>query len=852
MKYFSKEIFKNNKFTKIAIFLIIFFLGIFTERFDFKQKILNFSENLLNSVSDVIYNFSSKEEKLSIEISPKNYQKILESRRKSIEQYRASEDIQKWVSGKINFQDKIYDVKLKLKGVHREHWSHSKKWSYKIKFSGEGSIDGIKRFSIQKPSTRNYLYEWFFMKILQHEGLISHRNKFINTTVNGDNLGVYYFEEMYSDKLIEYNKRRIGPIIGLDKELWIKEANNLKNLGANNLTDSFWRSKVKPIQFKKYKYGTEQEIYLKNAISLFENFRDGKLNINDVFDVNQLAKLMAIKAIFGSVEFDWRDIKFYYNPITSLLEPIGREVHTAETFDINTAWWLNNDYLKKINSDQNHFLKLIFKDLNFYELFLSELNRMVNKNYLQKILENNSDDFNDFKKILELNNPTKTVFSKIYLEKVRKDISDTLNPIQGINAHYLDQNQDMILFSIRNVQSLPVKISAVNFDGNKQFKLKKKIILKGKQHSVAPENILVKVPCEIENLCDNLNLKKLKISYNILGQEDIKIAKVSNFYNLKSVNYKKKQNIDELSKFPFIIIDKDNSEINFKKGKIEIDQLIVIPEDKVVNFSPGTEVLFSNKGSIISYSPLNILGTKENPIIFRSDILNDEKEFGHGLSVINTNKISRIKNVLFKTLAYPNKMSGYGFSGSVNFFNSDVMIENSRFIKNLRGKDYLNIVNSNFEINNVEFIDIKGDAIDIEFSDGNIDNLSIINTTDDALDFSGSNVVLNNILISSVADKAISAGEESRINISNLKIKDTNLGVVSKDLSNVEIRDLEISDTKIGILAYQRKIEYGPSIVKASNVIFKNNTENILPEENSRVFIDNKMIDHVEIDYSIF
>ena len=196
MKYFSKEIFKNNKFTKIAIFLIIFFLGIFTERFDFKQKILNFSENLLNSVSDVIYNFSSKEEKLSIEISPKNYQKILESRRKSIEQYRASEDIQKWVSGKINFQDKIYDVKLKLKGVHREHWSHSKKWSYKIKFSGEGSIDGIKRFSIQKPSTRNYLYEWFFMKILQHEGLISHRNKFINTTVNGDNLGVYYFEEM--------------------------------------------------------------------------------------------------------------------------------------------------------------------------------------------------------------------------------------------------------------------------------------------------------------------------------------------------------------------------------------------------------------------------------------------------------------------------------------------------------------------------------------------------------------------------------------------------------------------------------------------------------------------------------
>ena len=32
---------------------------------------------------------------------------------------------------------------------------------------------------------------------------------------------------------------------------------------------------------------------------------------------------MAAKAISGSIEFDWRDLKFYYNPVTKLLEPIG-------------------------------------------------------------------------------------------------------------------------------------------------------------------------------------------------------------------------------------------------------------------------------------------------------------------------------------------------------------------------------------------------------------------------------------------------------------------------------------------------------------------------------------------------
>ena len=87
------------------------------------------------------------------------------------------------------------------------------------------------------------------------------------------------------------------------------------------------RAKIKPVQFQDDQIGTVQETYLKNAIRLFEDFRQNKINIDKAFDINQMAKLMAIKAIFGSSEFDWRDIKFYYNPITSLLEPIGREVH---------------------------------------------------------------------------------------------------------------------------------------------------------------------------------------------------------------------------------------------------------------------------------------------------------------------------------------------------------------------------------------------------------------------------------------------------------------------------------------------------------------------------------------------
>ena len=81
-----------------------------------------------------------------------------------------------------------------------------KKWSFKIKLLENKAIDGFKRFSIQQPKTRDYLYEWLFMKVLEKEGLIFHRVKFLETNVNGENLGIYFLEEQHSKQLIENNK----------------------------------------------------------------------------------------------------------------------------------------------------------------------------------------------------------------------------------------------------------------------------------------------------------------------------------------------------------------------------------------------------------------------------------------------------------------------------------------------------------------------------------------------------------------------------------------------------------------------------------------------------------------------
>ena len=876
MKYINKKkvIYKKkqNKFyLKKNIFFLclifIFFLGIWTERFDLKIYIKNFTNDVINTAANRFFlTFGKKNEKIVIDINYKNYQKILSTREKSIKALRATEDIHEWVSAKMNIQDKDYKIKIKLKGVHSEHWEHSKKWSFKIKLLDDKSIDGVKRFSIQRPRTRDYLYEWLFMEVLKKEKLIYHRTKYPEIIINGENLGVYFFEEQHSKQLIENNKRREGPIIGLDKNLWIKEINNLNDLTVNVLEDSFLRAAIKPVQFDNDKTGTEQEIYLKNAINLFEDFRKNKIEIKQAFDLKQLATLMAIKVIFGSQEFDWRDIKFYYNPITSLLEPIGREVHINNNFVNANPWWISSDGSEWFvhSRDQRKFINLLFNNNEFYEMYLSELFRLTDDNYLNNVINQNKENFLIKKKLLQSNFPLEKVFSIEHLYEIRKMIRKTLDPVQGINVYFLNYEKDNILLSIQNTQRLPILIDSLKINDNEILTLKKPIIIKGRKNNTSLENYLINIPCnnqQNKQLCSDYIdneysiIENSVVNYKILGQNIKKQSKIFRFYALESIQSKNKilLNVNELQKLNFINVDEDKKEINFNQGKIIIKERLIIPSGYTVNFKQGTEITFEEEGQIISYSHLIIEGKKNNPIKFTT---NSEKplannKFGNGISIINAKSKSVIKNTIFLRLTSPNVKSGEGLLGAINIYKSDIVFENCKFIENL-GEDFLNIISSNFLIKNVLMNKINYDAVDFDFSVGIIDGISIINSGNDALDFSGSEVVAKNVSINQVGDKGISAGERSEIRLENVEINNANIAVASKDLSKLNIKNIDIKNSKIAAAAYQKKSEYGPGFLNIEQIKIANTLNTYLSEKRSIIKVNDETIKSTDLNYTAF
>ena len=851
MKYIEKDYSKKNLFSKkgklksfvTIISLILFFIfGTWSEKYDLIEKPRLLTKHLLSKIENLVLSNFSKAEKIVIDIKYKNYQSIRNDRDFGLKNIRLRDDDVRWVKAKLSSNDIKSDIKIRLKGTHADHWSHPFKWSFKVKTIDKSRIFGLENFSIQSPSTASYLNEWLFMKALKEEGLISHRIKFLDVILNGDNYGVYTFIENASKELIENNNRREGPIIAFNKDFWIEEMNNSNNISANDPHQNFWRSKITPVKFDEELIGTEQETYLNKAIFLLESFRDNKLKPNEVFDTNQLATLMALRAIFGSAEFDTNDLKFYYNPITNLLEPISREVHSAHKIFYYYSSWLF-DTEKLVTPWHKYFLNLLYKDKKFKEKFYSELDRLTSQSYIDELIKKNKDEFEKNKDILEINYPAKEVFSLSEFQKTKEFIRNSLNPLSSLNAnlHAIDKNE--ITINVSNINALPLEIIGIKLSQTNEIKLKKYIYLDGKKENEPFKQNLIKIKCEKVE-CSKNDIRNYTLLYKILSQKEIKSSSIDFWSNSKEFEtfHSKKNDIKNLESLAFIEIKENN--IFFKKGKIIIKNRIIVPEDYNLIINSETEVVFEDEGGIVSFSPIFINGKKNNPVIIKAESNNNIT--GNNILIINAKKQSKIQNAIFKNLSSPPLDSGIGLMGSLNFYQSDVEISNTQFLNNSAGDDYLNIIRSIFTIRDSYFENAYSDALDVDFSKGEIINTIFDKSGNDAVDFSGSNVKLENININQAGDKAVSVGEKSIVKIKKINITNSKIGLASKDSSVLEAENVLINNVDIGAAAYIKKSEYGPANIKINEIKILNFRKKYIAQEKSEISINNNPIKYYD------
>ena len=813
--------------------LILFISGFSFQRFGVYGDILvPYFKKEARSLSNLFTPYHGKT--LNIDISFNDKKKLEQERNNAlINNYTQSFS---YVSCELIEEGKKISAKIRFKGDLIEHLTGEKP-SYRIKCQGENTIWGFKKFSIQHPARRNFINEWLFHKVLKREKMIGLRYFFAKIIINGEDLGIYAIEEHFDAQLLENNKRKDGLIIRFDEKwMWNSKYDFSTYPVKQEYTSGYGDFNALPITSFNMAKLTKDSIkiqYLLDAKNLIEKLRNEQISISEVFDKSKLAKYFALVDLFGAFHTTLiNNIRLYYNPLTMKLEPIG--------FDAGIDF--NNYFLTFMIRGQNkHFDYLnFFEDKSFYKAYLMELSEYSNSNFLETVLETLKDEMSYNEAIINYEWPLKK-FNSQSLYNRREYIKEILHPNRVLESNLVKFEKDRVVIEINNFQKLPITNFRLIVNDSIYLDLKENIILDGrlKYELINQKDLEFFITDQLEIPFGKENIK-LEVSFNILGIRKPFQYKVNTiFEEFFPTDIITAQNLFTTK---FLIIDENTKTIIFKRGKIELNDDLIFPENYRIIIQDSTEIDFLNSSQFYTQSPLICKGTEKNPIIFTSS-----DSSSSGLLIYNVESKSEFDYCLFSNFK-SSKSSRK--TGALTAYESIIKIKNSRFYNN-KTEDAFNGIRSKVELNNLFFVNCYSDAIDLDFCTGKITESEFLNIGNDAIDFSGSDFNIEHINILDAQDKAISIGEESDVFGSNIRISNSNIGIAVKDKSIAEFHSIQLKNLKIGYSVYQKKPEFGPARLLINNSSNSDLKDLFLLEKNSKLRINNSKIEDYTDNVSI-
>jgi len=774
-----------------------------------------------------IKGLTSNPKQITIDIKHKHFQKLEYQRRIALAKNKLFVTGDDYVPADISYKDKRLKAKIRLKGDHIDQLE-GKKWSFRIRIRGEKTLCGMKQFSIHHPKARHYISEWIFHQALKREDIISLRYEFVDVILNGKHLGIYAMEEHFEKRLVEHNQRREGPIVRFNENmLWneVVQIGQFPGAERNGYGD-YLASDIDAFQTGKILSDPASYSQFIKASSLLESFRRGNLKTSEVFDIHKLAAFFAITDMMCAFHgARWHNTRFYYNPVTSLLEPIGFDADSGGQIDSLCSTKSNRPYYEAL-----------FNDEVFFSKYMTALERVSNPKYLDSFFLAIKDELENNLNIVYKEFPYYS-FKKHILYQNQKYIRAMLNPFKGLHAYFRASEKNRIQLDLGNIQSFPIEVINISYKDSVIFNPKTKVLLHARLRPELVDYQTVRFILPEGFAWTKTMLRDLKVHYRLLGTSRLRYESVLpwTYLDYSSILKDFIRQPANLTNLDFLTVDEKSKRIFFKSGKWNLTDNLIIPKGYTVTAGEGLKLNLCNSAKILSYSPIAFIGLQENPIlIYSSD------STGQGIIVMNAHKESLIKHVNFNNLANPSH-NGWELTGAVTFYESPVAISHCQFTRN-RSEDALNIIRTEFKIDNTLFSEIFSDAFDSDFSKGDIVDSSFVNCGGDAIDVSGSVINLKNIFISGTGDKGLSVGENSKMNVAQIKIKKAKIAIASKDMSTTIVRNASIHNSKIAFAVFQKKSEFGPSSIIVNELNMEDIEIPYLIEDESSMIVNGNRI----------
>jgi hypothetical protein len=576
--------------------------------------------------------FSANAKQIQIIMSDDDFDKISKLRLRSLERGTIVNEADSYVPIIIIHDGDSLHGEARLKGHMTDHLK-GVKWSYRVKLSGDDKLFGVKRFSLQHPGTRNYTFEWVFHEMLKREDIIALHYDFIDVKLNGNQLGIYAFEEHFAQELLVKNERPKGTILRFNPNLyWVgRENSDLLKLRVNEEFSKYQTSVLEPYDRKRVKGDSVLLNNFLRAQETLESFRVGETSTSDVFDVKKLATYHAIiDLVGGHHSLDWSDIKYYLNSESGKIEPVG-----YESFGVRPIRNLAGNYKYKDNKvDQADFHTLLFSDEKFFKEYIKQVNRLSKKSYLDELITSIKPELDEKLAIIYGEFPYKNFDTEGYL-KNQEIMAKCIDVPKAFHAYVHSNTDDTLKLQIGNISTLPAEILEISIGSENQDW---NFILPSKKIRQLVDYKLYVIPLKKSLAAKLKDSASIKIKWKLLGGDVKKETKVFSHPNLY---LKKKLMSSENNDYSPFAIEVNDSAVVFKPGNHTISDTVYI-KAKDINISSSTKLTINKGGVLILDGKVKILGTEEEPV--------EIDGFGGQLSMVGNHQ-SHIKELILNKVS---------------------------------------------------------------------------------------------------------------------------------------------------------------------------------------------------------
>lgn len=712
---------------------------------------------------------------LSLFFQPTDWQTLSVVRQKALEQGVLTKNINRWVPGKVQFQQKQFGVRARLKGDWTDHLS-SPKWSFRVEAAQNQAVLGQTTWSLHSPKARYFLHEWLFHELLRREDILATPYDFVQLQINGQPKGIYAMEGHFTSALLERQNRLDGPILKWDETAYWELNKSLMHLPeiSREVTphplQSIDSAPLEVFQEKYWHSTPENRALVLQAKEKMRAYLLGNVPLRETFKVQKLAQFLAISDLCLAYHgLYWHNLRFYYDPAVGKFEPIGFDAYGEEPPSSNT--FLGQMVYTKHDPFLNTLLKRMLENKEFFVAYTQALYEVTDPVFWQTAWKQLEAPMLARQEWIQQEFPFYHWEPAAWAKRATY-LRNLLIP-HSLHSLQIQQHEKFWVFESRH--PLPIEL----------------LLLNGERHSLFPPEWYgeqLKIPIQ------DIDKSILHVRYRVPGIDSVFLCPVESYLEPST----KLKTTKELQIPP-------NSPL-----KLQGDTLFLAGSDTITlreNLVIPANYLLQLEGITLDLrlgAQIEIYGSVD----WKKVTLISSDQTGRGVYIANSPAVNW-QEVQVCGLHAP-EIEGFQLFGAASVVDSKFSGRRCLFTDN-QSEDGLYLLRTDSEIIDCSFVDQRSDGLDLDFCQARIANCTFSQNGNDGLDIAGGQVQLERLRLAGNREKGLSIGEKAEVEARNIAISQSPIGLAVKDQSEATFNGLYLKKVQLGIGVYTKKFQFGPA-----------------------------------------